>query len=264
MNPSRQLPHSALLLFAVSLLTTSRLTAADSPAAPSGTFPLPTATTLAAPPADAPFKIHRTTPVIYPVSAARSGITHGEARVLINIDPEGKLADTLIAAYTHPPFGTAAVEAVRAWRYEPARRGGDTVGSVVDIAFRFEIDGILIIERNGIPDYPPAERSGAFIYKPQGLRTLDSIPTPLIVTQPIYPKKWDEDGIRGRVLVDFYIDEKGAVRMPAIVTADHPLLASAAITAVREWRFAPPLYKGKPVLAHCQQVFTFQIEPPSP
>ena len=213
---------------------------------------------------DAPFKIHRTTRVEYPVALARSGITHGEARVLINIDPEGKLADTLVVAYTHPPFAKAATDAVRSWRYEPARQGGDTVGSVVDIAFRFEIDGVLVIERNGIPDYPPAERSGTFVYKPQGLKTLDRIPTPLTVSQPIYPKKWDEDGIRGRVLVDFYIDEKGAVRMPAIVTADHPFLASAAITAVREWRFAPPLHKGKPVLAHCQQVFTFQLEPPAP
>lgn len=216
-------------------------------------------------PADITCKIHRTTPVRYPVSLMREGISHGEARVLINIDAEGHLTESMVLAYTQKPFADAALAAIGEWRYEAARYGGETVGTVADITFRFEIDGVLLVERIGIPHFPQNDTFGpAYAYKPHGLRTLDRIPTPIHITQPIYPKEWIDQGLRGNVTVDFYIDETGAVRMPSVTSTQNPMLAAAAAAAVREWRFAPPLHKRRPVLAHCQQVFKFEPEAPKP
>lgn len=210
-------------------------------------------------------KIHRTTPVRYPVSLMREGIAQGEARVLINIDANGQLTESMVLAYTQKPFADAALAAIGEWRYEAARYGGETVGTVADITFRFEIDGVLLVERVGVPHFQQNDAFGsAYIYKPHGLRTLDGIPTPIQVTQPIYPKEWIDQGLRGSVIVDFYIDETGAVRMTSVASTAQPLLAAAAAAAVREWRFAPPLRKGRPVLAHCQQVFRFEPEAPKP
>jgi TonB family protein len=232
--------------------------AADAPA-PAASTPAATAVVSGT----IPCKIHRTTPVRYPVSLMREGISHGEARVLINIDANGRLTESMVLAYTQKPFADAAMSAISEWRYEAARIDGETVGTVADITFRFEVDGVLLVERIGIPHFPQNDTfDPAYIYKPHGLRTLDGIPTPIQVTQPIYPKEWIDQGMRGNVLVDFYIDETGAVRMPSVASTQHPYLAAAAAAAVREWRFAPPLRKGRPVLAHCQQIFKFEPETP--
>jgi TonB family protein len=221
-----------------------------------------TPATATAPSSDVACKIHRTTAISYPVSLMRDGVVRGEARILANIDDKGKLIETLVLAYTHEPFAHAAITALREWRYEPARLNGETVGTVADISFRFEIDGILLVERKGIPVFTQQRDpfDDHFVYKPHGLRTLDGIPTPIHVTQPVYPKEWVDQGIGGSVTVNFYIDETGAVRMPAVDSTANPFLASAAAAAVREWKFSPPLRKGRPVLAHCQQIFTFAVD----
>ena len=214
--------------------------------------------------ANTPLRVHRTTPVEFPISLLHSGITRGEAQVLVAIDPAGKVTDTLLAAYTREPFGDAALGAIRTWQYEAPRTNGEAVSAVVDIQVRFEVGNILVIERSGTPQFSQNDTSNRFAYQPYELRALDSIPTPLTVTQPIYPKEWIAQGMHGKVTVDFYIDESGGVRMPSVVTSEYPLLAAAASTAVRTWHFAAPRRKGRPVLAHCQQVFTFEVEQAKP
>jgi len=57
--------------------------------------------------------------------------------------------------------------------------------------------------------------------------------------------------------VYFYIDEKGAVRMPAVDASANPYLSDIAVAAVREWRFEPPTSRGKPVLIAASQEFNF-------
>ena len=204
-------------------------------------------------------KVHQTTEVLYPPELAHSGITHGEAQILLAISAEGKVVDTVVAAYTHERFAHAALQAIRKWRFEAPLIHGETVDAVIDIQVRFEVNKVLVVERIGIPAFQQSDAADGFAYKPQSLRALDAIPTPVHVVQPIYPKEWSAQGMHGKVTVDFYIDETGAVRMPSVLTLpEYPLLAASAVTAVREWRFAPPLCQGRPVLVHCQQVLTFE------
>lgn len=206
-----------------------------------------------------PFKINRTVPINYPIVMLKEGVSHGEARVLININAEGKLMDMLVIAYTHEPFANAALTALRQWKYEPALLNGETVGTVADCSFEFNVDGILLVQRTGVPVYQKTDPFGdRFAYKPQSLSALDAIPSPVRVIRPVYPQEWQEQGMHGQVTIDFYIDESGTVRMPSVAAAVHPLLAATATAAVREWRFSPPLKRGRPVLTHCQQVFTFE------
>jgi len=237
-----------LLLFVACVCLAGALAGAPSAPAPASV-----------PAAEPSIKIHQDAAIQFPVVLLRDGISHGEARVLLDVDAEGHLTDTLVLAYTHRPFADAALTAIRRWRFEPARFNGEPVGTVVDCSIVFSVDGILFHQRNGSPVYEKREPfEEKFVYRPQELIALDRIPTPQHVEPPIYPQEWADKGMRGKVTIDFYIDETGAVRMPSGVSSPYPLLDAAANAAIRQWRFAPPLLKGRPVLAHCEQVFTFE------
>ena len=67
----------------------------------------------------------------------------------------------------------------------------------------------------------------------------------------------EQKGVSGRVKVHFYIDEQGAVRMPAVPADAQPYLATVAIKALREWKFQPPTSRGRPVLVAAAQEFAF-------
>jgi TonB family protein len=61
------------------------------------------------------------------------------------------------------------------------------------------------------------------------------------------------------VTVEFYIDEQGNVRMAAVPrTSAGDAYAAAAVAAVEQWRFEPPLRRGQPVLVLAQQEFNFR------
>ncbi len=188
----------------------------------------------------------------------RDGVKRGEARVLVQIDPAGKLSDALAIAYTHPAFAEEALHTVKQWRFAPVVVEGETVGAVMEISVSFKIDGVVAIERLGTPQVDQSffarGENGA---EPHGLATLDRIPAPIHVVPPVYPKSWRDQALAGLITVDFYIDETGGVRMPTVGAGTHPLLGASALTAVKEWRFEPPVFKGRPVLAHVRQIFNF-------
>lgn len=64
--------------------------------------------------------------------------------------------------------------------------------------------------------------------------------------EPEYPKEAQELGIQGVVLLQVTANEAGEVEKVEIVRG-HPLLAKAAMAAVKQWRYAPTLLNGNPV-----------------
>jgi TonB family protein len=64
--------------------------------------------------------------------------------------------------------------------------------------------------------------------------------------QPTYPTQARAQRLAGSVDLDATIDQKGLVKSVKIVSGP-PLLASAAATAVRQWRYSPPLLNGTPI-----------------
>lgn len=208
------------------------------------------------------FKILRDESVQFPVVLMHDGITHGEARILLEVDAEGRLIDTLVLAYTHRPFADAALAAIRHWKFEPGTLNGE---AVADCSFVFAVEGTVFYTRFGPPVFERRDPfKPRFDYQAQELIALDCTPSPQRVVSPIYPKAYADQGMQGQVTIDFFIDEKGAVRMPSAVGGAYPLLAAAATAAIREWRFSPPLLRGRPVLAHCEQVFSFEPDSSPP
>ncbi len=66
------------------------------------------------------------------------------------------------------------------------------------------------------------------------------------------------DGKAPRVLVSFYVDEHGHVRLPNVESAPSPALIADAIEAIQRWEFKPPTREGKAVLVSAFRVVTFR------
>jgi TonB family protein len=73
---------------------------------------------------------------------------------------------------------------------------------------------------------------------------------PVAVTKigPAYPSDAREAGVDGTVTVAALVCEHGRV-VDARVVDSIPMLDPAAVEAVRQWEFRPPLVHGKPVAA---------------
>jgi TonB family protein len=207
--------------------------------------------------------INQTDALIYPFSMTTSGILIGGAQVVVSVDADGHLSDTLVTGYTNEAFAAAAVAALKRWTYEPARVHGVPRASRAYVLFTFKNDmGVMIQALPGMIDANAARSytDERYSYKAYELRDLDRIPIPAQVVPPNPPKK--SLSAKRTVTVEFYIDDQGHVRMPAVdrIEADDAY-AAAAVRAVEQWRFEPPLRKGRPVLVLARQDFNFAPKP---
>lgn len=212
----------------------------------------------AAVPGNVPWKVHQTSRAAFPERMMRSGVTRGEARVRLSVSEEGKLLDALVVACTERDFGDEALRAARTWRFDPERVNGASVGVVADILFTFVVNGTVAIDQRAPSGLDDDGRDEAKGYRAAGMKSLDRIPEPTHVVSPSFPPEWRARGLTGTAIVEFYIDETGAVRIPLVVTATHPELDASAVTAVGQWKFQSPTRRGQPVLARAEQVFRFE------
>lgn len=65
---------------------------------------------------------------------------------------------------------------------------------------------------------------------------------------PIYPAQARADGVEGEVTVRYAVSADGVVQNPVVVTSDPAgVFDSAALTAVRSWKYAAPVRDGQRV-----------------
>jgi TonB family protein len=219
-------------------------------------------------PAYVPIKIDQTTEAVFPRKMVAVGIKSGAASVAIAVDDNGRLTDYLVTAYSHPAFAESAVEAVKKWKFEPARVHGSPRNSKSDITFRFELEGVVVVTLTPLSygelvRFKIAPESEA--YSACTLAQLDRIPNPTKIVNPAYPNQLARSSLGGRIHVEFYIDETGRVRMPSVSRETNEAseeLSAAAIMAVAQWQFDPPTMKGRPVLVLAQQDFNFKPATP--
>ena len=75
----------------------------------------------------------------YPASARRLGV-EGTALLRVLVDSDGRVGDVVVKQSAgHPDLDRAAADAVRHWRFEPARRGADSVAMWVELPVDFRL-----------------------------------------------------------------------------------------------------------------------------
>jgi TonB family protein len=96
--------------------------------------------------------------------------------------------------------------------------------------------------------------------QPQRVRVSQGVSTGLILTkvQPHYPDDAKQARIQGQVVLQAVIDKNGDVEQLTLLSG-HPMLAPAALEAVKQWKYKPYLLNGQPVKVETQVVVNFQL-----
>jgi protein TonB len=76
--------------------------------------------------------------------------------------------------------------------------------------------------------------------------------------QPVYPRLAIENRIQGSVHVHAIIAANGNLEALQVLSG-HPMLASAALDAVRQWRFRPYILNGKPIEVQTEVTVNFTL-----
>jgi outer membrane biosynthesis protein TonB len=194
----------------------------------------------------------------FPDELARRAIYDGQTRIVLLIDAEGRLADWLLLGYSHPLLAREATEALRVWRFEPARLNNEPVEARLELSMQFQAGGMIVslTEADLIDRFQLKTDQGANRLAPA--RELDVPLAPVRTVMPLWPGSWQTDAKEGRVVLDFYVDDEGRPRMPVVREADHDALVPPAIEALSHWRFAAPTRRGAPVVVKAVQSFRFQ------
>jgi TonB family protein len=125
-----------------------------------------------------------------------------------------------------------------------------------------DVDGPVPIGFAPPPPPPPPTADGrpAAALPPGAIRVEGSEQQAKLVTQPkpLYPPQARRAGISGAVHLGVLIAKDGTVQNIGVVNG-HPLLAPAAIDAVRKWVYQQTLLNGEPVEVATSVTVNFQL-----
>jgi protein TonB len=95
---------------------------------------------------------------------------------------------------------------------------------------------------------------------PQRVRVSQGVSSGLLIkkVQPNYPPLARQARIQGDVVLQAEISKDGTIQNLQLVSG-HPMLAPAAIEAVRQWRYRPYLLNGEPVAVETQVLVKFSL-----
>ena len=85
---------------------------------------------------------------------------------------------------------------------------------------------------------------------------------PIVKVQPIYPRRAQQRGIEGYVIVEFTVSKLGTVVNPVVVEAEPAnIFDQAAINAAMKFKYKPRVVNGEPMeVAGVQNRITFKID----
>src|SRR6266702_1549612 len=95
---------------------------------------------------------------------------------------------------------------------------------------------------------------------PQRVRVSTGVATGLLIKKvtPNYPQLAKQARIEGTVVLTAEISKEGTIQNLQLVSG-HPMLAPAAIEAVKQWRYKPYLLNGEPVAVETQVQVNFSL-----
>lgn len=200
--------------------------------------------------------------VQFPGQAVHDGIATGRATVGVMLDAEGKARDWLLIRYTEPYFGAALLDEARRRTYSGKLLHGRGIPAAFIFTYKFEPPQGLV----GISNFEAASRraedvqgGAAVVYRPyQETEVEGGQLVPLRVAIPTVPAGTKTPA---RVLVTFYVDEQGRLRLPNVESDLAPELVPAVIGALQHWAFKPATVKGQPVLVRAIRALGFREAP---
>ena len=196
------------------------------------------------PPAHPPEPIVVVDPV-FPYDRLLAGES-GEAIAEFVVLATGRVGEIQVRTATKPEFGEALRAALASWFFKPALNNGQPVNA--QLAKRFNFKGVPKAAKEGGKDVLTevvVEERLKTIGQAKGL---DEKLMPLYRVSPDYPPSLLlTTKESGDATVSMVICRDGRIRLARVLSASAPDFGWAAITAVNQWVFKPPLRGGVPV-----------------
>ncbi len=189
--------------------------------------------------------------VAYPTQAREEKI-EGEVVASFGISDTGDV--TSVRTFKGDPLLARTVEeTVSKWKFKPVINGDKAIAVGATASFRFVLSDDD--ERvNGVVAQISPARQTTRVRVPKGVEQ------GLLAhrVQPDYPPDAREAHIQGTVELRALIGKDGSVEGLTLVSG-HPMLAPAAIDAVRQWRYRPYMLYGNPVEVVTEILVNFQL-----
>jgi protein TonB len=92
--------------------------------------------------------------------------------------------------------------------------------------------------------------------------TSDGEYLPIVKVAPVYPRRAQQRGITGYVLLEFTVTSTGAVKDPVVIEAQpEGIFDNAAIQAALKFKYKPKVVDGQPVeVAGVRNLIKFELE----
>ena len=194
---------------------------------------------------------------IYPPLARQARI-QGTVVLSIVITKSGEVQDVQLVS-GHPMLAPAAIEAVRQWKYKPYERDGEALDVQTTVQVNFKLApkpvpyGIAGDARGRLPlgaigsiasEAPQTPPDAASLNR---VRLSEAVMRRLRIQniEPTYPVLALQARIQGTVVLRVQINQSGAVESVALISG-HPMLATSAIEAVKQWKYSPYVLNGNP------------------
>ena len=132
---------------------------------------------------------------------------------------------------------------------------GGVPGGVIGGQVGGVVGGVLGGTGAAVPPPPPAARP---VQKIVRVGSHIKAPRQTYSVNPLYPPLAREAHIRGTVVVEAVIDERGNV-VQARAVSGHPFLIDAALKAVLQWKYEPTTLNGQPVSVELQVQVNFDL-----
>lgn len=172
----------------------------------------------------------------YPAAALENRI-EGNVFVDVVVDETGKVqtARRRDCANCSSVLGDAAVEAIKQWTYQPTMVDGKPIVVSSWIGLHFQLQG------------GPSVQILKFV-PPQRLRLSSGVALGNLVhkVDPKYPLEAKQAKVQGDVVLQCLIAKEGNVVNLTVISGD-PMLAQAALEAVKQWKYKPYFLAGTPV-----------------
>jgi periplasmic protein TonB len=132
----------------------------------------------------------------------------------------------------------------------PPMMGSGVVGGVPGGSMGGVIGGIIGSTTAAVPK----------VATPQRVRVSSGVSTGLLIRKvtPVYPPLARQARIQGQVVLQAEISKEGTIQNLQLISG-HPMLAPAAIEAVKQWRYKPYLLNGEPVAVETQVIVNFSL-----
>jgi TonB family protein len=199
---------------------------------------------------------------VYPPLARQARI-QGIVVLKINVSRTGDV-DHVELVSGHPMLAPAAIEAVKQWKYKPFLLNGYPLEVETQVQVNFTLadnppaQGVAGDQPGGIALSAPD--NGPTSAVPQRVRVSSGVAQGLLLhkVDPTYPPMAKDQHIQGIVLMRVNIDKEGNVAHIDLIQG-HPLLAPAAMEAVKQWQYRPYLLNQAPVEVETQVQVNFTL-----